>query len=150
MSRDLPRDGHDPVVGAALSEGRTVITGWENWLFCDAVGAPPSYTQVHPGLASVVCLRGIGTGLREMLQMIDATPEDGPMLATSVLGFERPLEVDVPYVVRGRISALEDKEGRSLGPFTLLTVNYSVHDSAERTVLTCTHQFVVPRGTGAA
>lgn len=136
VAADLPRE---------LPEGRARIEGWENWLFCEAAGAPPSYTRVHPGYAFVACARNSAVSLTELLAMVGTSPDDGPMVLSSETEFKEQLEVDVDYRVLARIVSLESKTGQRIGPFDLLTHELSLVKESGEVVVTYTGMMALPR-----
>ena len=134
-----------PEFPAEFPTTMVTIEGWENWLFCDAIGVEPSYDIVHPGLGFLVCVRSSSVSLVDLLEMAGCRTEDGPMLVGSEIDCFEALRVGVTSEVGHRIESLDRKEGRSLGVFDLLTHRLTLSRHGQ-TVFAYTGRMVLPRG----
>lgn len=123
----------------------TRIDGWENWLFCDSIGAEPSYRRVHPGLGFVVCVRASTVSILDLLALAGCRPEDGPMLVGTDVEIRVPLETGVDYEVGHRFVSLERRTGRTLGEYDLLTHRLSLSRDGEEDFV-YTGRMALPRG----
>jgi hypothetical protein len=103
-------------------------------------GAAPADGSAHPLAAWLIAMGGIGFGIGELFAAAGVPLQDGPMLGACKLELQRPLDVETTYEVSGRIAALQQKTGRKLGRFDVLTLQLDVEDAAR-----CTCSMILPR-----
>lgn len=127
-----------------LPSSRVVVEGWETWLFRDAIGAPLSYVDVHPGMGFVLAARGSAVSLSDLLAMVGCRLEDGPMLVGSEVLYHSEVRVGQEYELHAAITGLVSKTGRTLGAFDLLTHEYRLCLEGE-TVFVYRGEMVIPR-----
>jgi hypothetical protein len=139
------------LVDQPLPGGRYTLAGFENWLGHDALYSTPEDTP-HPIMAFVAAQRGIGVSVAELFRMWGTEMSDGPMLTESTLEFPGEFRVDVQYDVRGVVTSVVRKSGRTLGAFDLLTARFEVVEPGEGAVVAVvTNVYALPRrdeGTG--
>lgn len=132
-----------------LPSATTRIEPFENWLFRQAVGATPSYDDVHEGFGYVACARGSAVSLSELLSMVGCHPDDGPMLMSSSIELPSPLRVGIDYTVTARILSLEGARGRTLGRYDVMAHEWCLVDGDGSTVYRYVGRLAIPRADPA-
>jgi hypothetical protein len=133
------------LVGQPLPGGSYTLAGFENWLGHDALYSTPEDAP-HPIMAFVAAQRGLGVTVAELFRMWGTEMSDGPMLTESTLEFPGEFRVDVRYDVRGAVTSVVRKSGRTLGAFDLLTSRFEVVEPDAGTVVAVvTNVYALPR-----
>jgi hypothetical protein len=136
------------LVGHRFPGGSFRVAEYERWLSHDAMQAGDLQPPVlHPVWILLGALRGMGITIEELIELADATPEDGVVFGETTLDQRRPLERDVDYAVRGEIVDVQRKQGRR-GPFDLVTFELQL-DDATGPVAVNRQTFVFPRAEAA-
>jgi hypothetical protein len=132
------------LVGHRFPGGRFRVAEHERWLSHDAMQAgelaPPA---LHPVWILLGGLRGMGISIGELVELADATPEDGVVFGETTVEQLRPLQRDVEYTVAGEIIDVRRKRGRR-GVFDLVTFELRLADGAEAVAVN-SQTFVFPR-----
>jgi hypothetical protein len=132
------------LVGHRFPGGRFRVAEYERWLSHDAMQAgelaPPA---LHPVWILLGALRGMGISIEDLIELADATPQDGVVFGETSVDQLRPLQQDVEYTVRGEIVDLRRKRGRR-GLFDLLTFELHLEDGTEPVAVN-SQTFVFPR-----
>lgn len=127
-------------------DGAYTIQRHEDVLLRDLLDAPPSDgPAAHPLWGMLAALRGLGDDIDGILAVADARVDEGPVIASCELEYERPLEVGVHYDVTGRVTGLERKHGRRTGPFDLYTFVIELATADGRPASRLTQVWVLPR-----
>lgn len=152
MSTGMPSavpdiDGlRDRLVGMELPEGRFLVEGYQSWLHADALGSPALPDGiVHPMWVFNAALSGLGITIEELFALAGIAMDDGPMGGEMDMQQLRPVRVGEPLVVRGRITSLERKQGRS-GTFDVMTAEVTVTGADGDVIGIVTNGYVFPRG----
>jgi hypothetical protein len=142
--------GWSSVVGTAFPGGTYRIDPDQNRAVCRLLGAgEPDGDAAHPAYAYIATRVGCGLGVEEILALVGATKEDGPMVGSLELDFEQPLLVGGTYTVSGEVTSVERKSGRRIGTFDLLGFELRLVDSAGDVAVVCTQSWVLPRRVDA-
>jgi len=85
--------------------------------------------------------------VRELFALLDFDIDAGPLLAECTLEFADELEEDVSYTVRGRVTSVMRKTGRSRGVFDLTTCVFELFapGEADKPVAAVTNVYALPR-----
>ena len=135
----------EQLVGMDLPEGRFVVRPYEAWLHADALGSPPLPPgTLHPMYVFNAALSGLGITIEELFALAGIAMDDGPMGGEMDMRQVRPLRVDEPLTVRGRIADLERKQGRS-GTFDVMTAEITITDADDEVVGVVTNGYIFPR-----
>lgn len=105
--------------------GTWTIEPHENWLAHDALYSTPDDAP-HPLMAFVVAQRGLGVSVAELFRSWGTAMSDGPMLTECTLEFPGELRAGVGYRVSGAVESVERREGRTLGPYDVLTARFEL------------------------
>src|SRR3954454_2844073 len=131
--------------GAELPSGTYRLGAERHARMVEALGGTlPADGSAHPLSTWLIALGGIGFGIGELFAAAGVPLEDGPMLGACRLELSRPLDAETTYDVTGRIAALEEKSGRRLGRFDVLTLELDVISAGERAAR-CTCSMILPR-----
>ena len=145
-----PSDLGDPPQVAGLSLAGSapyVISAEENRALCESTGvAPATDGSAHPIYFYIATQVGMGMTVAGLCAACEFNVEDGPMMASSKVTFQRPLRTGQPYRVSGRIISLVRKPSRKLGVMDMLEylLELSLPDDGTR-VLSTTNVWVLPR-----
>lgn len=135
------------VAGLSLS-GSTpyVITRQENEALCESVGAIPAADgSAHPIYFFIATQVGMGKTVAGLCAACEFDVEEGPMMASSKVTFQRPLLTGQPYHVSGEIVSLTRKPSRKLGVMDMLEYQLRLALPDGTPVLTTTNVWVLPR-----
>src|SRR5580693_6167867 len=140
----------DPPQVAGLSLAGSapyVISAEENRALCESTGvAPAADGSAHPIYFYIATQVGMGMTVAGLCAACDFNVEDGPMMASSKVAFQRPLRTGQPYRVTGRIISLVRKPSRKLGVMDMLEYLLELSDPDDGTrVLSTTNVWVLPR-----
>jgi hypothetical protein len=132
------------LVGQRLPGGRFTIAEHESWLAHDALYSTPQ-ERPHPLMAFIAAQRGLGVTVAELFGMWGTAMSDGPMLTGSSLELPGELQVGVEYAVRGEVTSVVRKSGRTMGAFDLLTARFEVIGPDGAAVAVVTNTYALPR-----
>lgn len=133
------------LVGQPVPGGRYTLAGYESWLGHDALYSEPE-ERPHPVMAFVAAQRGLGVTVAELFRMWGTEMSDGPMLTESTLEFPGEFRADTEYDVRGTVTSVVRKSGRTLGVFDLVTARFEVVEPGGDTpVAVVTNTYALPR-----
>lgn len=138
--------GFETLPGTPLPEGTFTITAEDERRVLEVIGGQPSADGVaHPLWAYIAPQRGIGISVADICTLADFDVEDGPMLGSSHLQYERPIQIGVTYLVTGEVLSIERKHGR-IGTFDLLEFREHLLDLDDGgLVASSTSTYVLPR-----
>ncbi len=108
-------------------------------------GVAPQDGSAHPLAAWVIAMGGIGVSIEALFAAAGVAMEDGPMLGACELALERSLSTTTTYAVTGEVSAIEEKSGRRLGRFDVMTLRLYVTEPQGAPAATCTCSMILPR-----
>lgn len=130
-----------------LPEGVYTITRARNDAVLRSTGAPAA-DGPHPVFAAIATLAGTGLSIGQLLGLVGASADDGPMLGEIRIRRQRPLRFDVPYRITRRILSMERKASRRLGAMDVLRFVATMHDAA-LPVAEVTYTWILPRREAA-
>jgi hypothetical protein len=131
--------------GAELPSGTYRLGAERHTRMVEALGGhAPADGSAHPLATWLIAMGGIGFGIGDLFAAAGVPLEDGPMLGACELELSRPLDPETTYDVSGRIAAVEEKSGRRLGRFDVLTLELDVISEGERAAR-CTCSMILPR-----
>jgi hypothetical protein len=137
--------GLEDLPGKELSAGSFTIPAGENSDLAGLLEGPvPEGDAAHPLWAYIATQRGIDVGIAELCAMADFDVNDGPMLGSTKLTYDKPLKVGVEYAVNGEIVDIVRKEGRS-GTFDILTFRERLIEPGGEQAASATNTFILPR-----
>jgi hypothetical protein len=118
---DLPQP--PALAGLSLAGASSyVITAEENRVLCSTLETDPAADgSAHPAYFFIATQVGMGLSVAELCRACDFDVEEGPMIASSTVTFQRPLMTDQPYRVAGEIVSLTRKPSRTFGVVDSLT-----------------------------
>ena len=150
MSQPTPASelGEPPQVAGRSLAGSApyVISAEENRALCESIGvAPAADGSAHPIYFYIATQVGMGMTVAGLCAACEFNVEDGPMMASSKVTFQKPLHTGQPYRVTGRIVSLVRKPSRKLGVMDMLEylLEWSLPDGTA--VLSTTNVWVLPR-----
>lgn len=133
--------------GTAVPGGSYTIAAYENWLAHDAMYSTPIATP-HPIMAFIGAQRGMGLTVAELFALFDSNIDDGPVLAETAIGLEKPLQTDIKYRVSGEVVDLVRKHGKTMGAFDLVTCRFELHDpKTDDVVASVSNVYAISRET---
>ena len=135
------------VAGTSLS-GDTpyVISTEENAALCRSTGVEPDAGgEAHPIYSYIATQVGMGVTVAGMCAICDFDMDEGPMMGSSSVTFERPLLTGQPYVVTGKIRSLTRKPSRLFGVMDLLDYELSLSLPDGTPVVTSRNSWALPR-----
>ena len=135
------------VAGTKLDGTQTyVITAAQNAALCRSTGVEPAADgSAHPVYYYIATQVAMGSTVAGLCATCDFDVEDGPMMGSSGVVFQRPLRVDTPYTVSGEILGLVRKRSRKLGVMDVLDYRLRLHDADGAVMLETTNVWVLPR-----
>jgi len=123
-----------------------VITAAENAALCASTGVEAAQDgTAHPVYYYIATQVAMGKTVAGVCETCEFNVEDGPMMGSSGVVFQTPLQVDLPYRVRGEIMGLVRKRSKKLGVMDVLTYRLSLYDAAGAEVLQTENVWVLPR-----
>lgn len=135
------------VAGTSLAGAAPyVITAEENRALCASLGSVAAADgTAHPIYFFIATQVGMGRSVAGLCALCDFDVEEGPLIASSTVTFERPLMTERPYWVTGEIKSLVRKRSRSLGVMDVLeyVLRLSLPDGAS--VLETVNVWMLPR-----
>jgi len=135
------------VAGHRFPGGRTVVPGWMNRLWCDAVESPgDTAPHVHPVLVYYAAVQGSGVDFQNIFDLLDGSEGSGVMVGEQRFDFRAPMHVGREYAVEGGMTDVVRKTGRRAGTFDIATFELRVlDDEGGEPVAVSTTSFVFPR-----
>lgn len=142
-------DLRERLVGFRFPDGVTEISHHEVWLGHEAMLAPDDggADQLHPLWPLIVGMRGMGTTVSELGELVGMGPEDSVMFGELEITQTAPLETETEYTVRGVIRDVVRRTGRKSGVFDVLTFELELFPPSGSSVATVTNSFVFVRRT---
>jgi len=135
------------VAGTSLSGSEPyIISAEENAALGRSTGVEPDADgEAHPIYYYIATQVGMGVTVAGMCAACDFDIEEGPMMGSSSVTFERPLLTGQPYVVTGQIRSLTRKPSRAFGVMDLLDyeLNLSLPDGTP--VVSSRNSWALPR-----
>ena len=123
-----------------------VISAEENAALCASTGVAPAVDgRAHPIYYYIATQVAMGKTVSGVCNVCEFDVDDGPMMGSSGVVFEKPLMVGVPYHVKGKILRLVRKRSRKLGVMDVLTYQLSLRDDGGSEVLQTENVWVLPR-----
>jgi len=136
--------------GTTLPGGSYALGAQRHELLIGALGGnAPADGSAHPLAAWLVAWGGCGVSIGDLFAAAGVPMEDGPMLGSCDLELLRPIEIETEYAVSGEIVALQEKTGRRIGRFDVMTMRMEVSEPGGDLVATCTPSLILPRPGGA-
>jgi len=145
---DTPAFPPPPDVAGTSLSGDTpyVISAEENAALCRSTGVEPDASgEAHPIYFYIATQVGMGVTVAGMCAACDFDIEEGPMMGSSSVTFERPLLTGQPYVVTGQIRSLTRKPSRAFGVMDLLDYELSLSLPDGTPVVTSRNSWALPR-----
>jgi hypothetical protein len=136
-----------PLVAGTSLDGDTpyIITADQNAALCRSTGVEPATDgSAHPIYYYIATQVAMGKTVAGVCATCDFDVEDGPMMGSSGVTFQRPLKIGTPYRVTGEILGLVRKRSRKLGVMDVLDYRLRLHDEAG-IALETTNVWVLPR-----
>jgi hypothetical protein len=140
--------GDPPQVAGVSLAGKTpyVISAEENRALCESTGVPPAADgSAHPIYFYIATQVGMGMTVAGLCAACDFNVDDGPMMASSKVTFQRPLYTGQAYRVTGRVVSLVRKPSRKLGVMDMLEYLLELSLPDGTPVLCTTNVWVLPR-----
>jgi hypothetical protein len=139
------------VTGRSLSGTQPyLITREENRALCETLGvAAAPDGSAHPIYFYIATQVGMGQTVAGLCAVCDFDVEQGPMMASSKVVFQRSLMTEQPYWVSGEILSLVRKPSRKLGVMDMLEYQLRLSLPDGTPVLTTNNVWVLPRRAGA-
>jgi hypothetical protein len=106
---------------------------------------PAGDGQAHPIYFFIATQVGMGQTVAGLCAVCGFDVEQGPMMATSKVTFQRPLKTEQPYLVTGEIKSLTRKPSRAFGVMDLLNYELSLSLPDGTPVLTTLNSWALPR-----
>jgi hypothetical protein len=135
------------VAGVSLSgTAPYTISAAENAALCASIGVRPAADgSAHPIYFFIATQVGMGQTVAGLCQVCEFSVEDGPMMASSRVSFQRPLRTGQPYHVSGEIVSLVRKPSRKFGVMDMLEYELRLLLPDGTPVLSTTNVWVLPR-----
>jgi hypothetical protein len=135
------------VAGVSLSgTAPYTISAAENAALCASIGVRPAADgSAHPIYFFIATQVGMGQTVAGLCQVCEFNVEDGPMMASSRVSFQRPLRTGQPYHVSGEIVSLVRKPSRKFGVMDMLEYELRLSLPDGTPVLSTTNVWVLPR-----
>ena len=145
MLPDLP-----DIVGTTLDGVEPyVVNAADNHAICTTMDVPvDGQGGAHPIFYHMATQSGMKRSIGELCGLCGFNIAHGPMLGSSAVEFREPIMVDVPYRVRGNITALNRKQSSRFGWIDILQYELKLVNEAGVEVLRARYSLVLPRGRG--
>jgi hypothetical protein len=132
--------------GAALPGGTYRLGAQRHEQLLASLGdSAPADGSAHPLCAWVIGLGGCGVSIGDLFAAAGVPMEDGPMLGACDLELHKPLGIETLYTLTAEIVSVEQKSGRKLGRFDVMTMRVDAADPAGELAATCTASMILPR-----
>jgi hypothetical protein len=123
-----------------------VITAEENAALCRSTGVEPAVDgTAHPIYYYVATQVAMGQTVAGLCALCAFDVEDGPMMGSSAVAFQAPLEIGVRYRVTGEVTSLVRKASRKLGVMDVLEYRLRLSGESGVQILETTNVWVLPR-----
>lgn len=145
MLEDLPPP---PAVAGIRLDATSpfVINAMENRALCKSIGIEPAEDgTAHPIYYYVGTQVGMGMTVAGLCEVCEFDVEDGPMMGSSDVHYNGPLETEVPYKISGEILSLVRKRSRKLGIMDVLAYRLRLVGPEGRIALETENVWVLPR-----
>ncbi|MCP3976721.1 MAG: hypothetical protein GY720_19725 [bacterium] len=109
-----------------------------------------NFNVAHPMFGHLAPHCGMGWELVEFFDVVGAGLDDGVLFGQGDLTYNGPIELDVDYEVRGRISSVERKIGSRKGVFDLITLELELLGDEPTPVVVSKETYVFPRAEASA
>jgi len=135
------------IAGASLDGSEVfVITAEENAALCRSTGVEPAADgTAHPIYYYIATQVAMGRTVAGLCALCEFDVEDGPMMGSSAVAFQAPLEIGVPYRVTGEVVSLVRKASRKLGVMDVLEYRLRLSRESGAQILETTNVWVLPR-----
>ncbi len=134
------------LVGRPFPGGTFTVPEHERWLAHDAIQAPELPAPLlHPVWILMGALRGMGMALDDLIELAEATPEDGVLFGETEIEQRTPLRSGVAYSVVGEITEVVRRQGRRAGPFDVLSFELRIAEPSGAVAAVSRQSFVFPR-----
>jgi hypothetical protein len=141
---------HYDLVGHRFPAGTYTLPEYVCWLWSDAAQLPPAY-EAHPGLAHLVASNGLGVSVKEILDLMGATADDGVMFGEFGVEYHGTLRAGATYECDAEVTDVERKRGRRAGVFDKLSFEVTIREQGcDAPVAVCRNAWIFPRGDGDA
>lgn len=104
--------------------------------------------EAHPVFGLVAAIGGIGIPIGEVFASCGGAIDQGPLLASCVLHFARPLKIGITYQVNGTVESVTRKPSRRFGAADHLRLCIDVRDG-DTPYSRLTLTVVMPMGSAA-
>ncbi len=135
------------VAGLSLDGSQTyIITPGENAALCRSTGVEPAADgSAHPIYYYIATQVAMGKTVAGLCATCDFNVADGPMMGSSAVHFQAPLQLGRPYRVTGEILSLTRKRSKKLGVMDVLDYRLRLNDAGGAMVLETSNVWVLPR-----
>lgn len=99
---------------------------------------------VTPSIALLVCFRGAGVSIDEIMEVLETEPRN-VLFGEIEIDLAAAFEVDRSYSISTEIVGIRRKSGRTLGAFDNVALRYTVCDGADRVAIV-DQTWIVARG----
>lgn len=135
------------VAGRTLSGQETfIISAEENAALCRSTGVEPDGDgRAHPIYFFIATQVGMGETVAGLCAICEFDVEEGPMMGSSAVLFEKPLMTGQPYAVTGEIRSLTRKLSRAFGVMDLLEYELRLTSQDGELILSTRNSWALPR-----
>lgn len=140
------------LVGVQFAEGEYTVTSNVNGQFMSAVAAPPIVEgRAHPMFCHLATHVGKGIAFAQFAELVGSSNDAGFLFGGGSFTFHEQIEIGRRYLVRGGITAAEQRQGRRSGRFDVITTTLDLIDpETEKSVATSIEHYICPRETPPA
>lgn len=139
------------LAGRPLPGGRYRITAAENRRVCEAVGAKElSGGRAHPIFFYIAGQVAQGISVADLLALCEFDVDDGPLMTSTRVRFERSLMTEQDYGVTGEILGLVRKPSRAFGQADTLEYALTLSLPSGERVVRAVNTWILPRREKAA
>jgi hypothetical protein len=139
------------LIGHRFPGARYELPPWLCWLWSDTARLPADTGVAHPALAYYVAMRGVGAGIQEIFDLMDAAPDSGVMFGECDLEYTGVILPGTTYDCEAQVIDIQRKHGRRVGTFDRFVFRITIHDAeSAETVVTCTYSWIFPRAEDPA
>ena len=140
----------EALVGSRLPDGSYRIDPEDHARAIAAIHADGyDFESAHPVYGHLAPHCGMGWSLEELVDVVGTDMDSGMLFGRGDLTYLRPIQIDVPYVVRGHIADVERKVGSRTGTFDLVTLHLELIDESGDVVVVSKETYVFPRSAPA-
>ena len=147
MTDPLMTDGElEALVGRTFPGGTYRIAAWENRLLTEATGAEPLPNGLaHPVHVFHTSMAGAGIGVGDILELFRFRSTDSVVVVAYDWQYERPLEEEVTYQMRGLITRVERRRKGEDRIADHLFFEITVDDVADNRVASVANEWRIAR-----